>query len=197
MVGCAALGATHHAMPVEVQETLASSIGWIALISALLLAGIAALLHQILGRLRALEERLVALDRLAEIRVELARIGKSGGGSDLSHLEGVLVDLRDSQRRLAERLVQLAETATREQSSASHAPAVTTGPERVVNRLLAMGYDGIQIITASDKVKAAFEHGGEILVEARREGVTCKGRVRVEGGHIRDAELRSAHSMFP
>jgi hypothetical protein len=186
-------------MPVEVQETLVSSIGWIALISALLLAGISALLHQILGRLRSLEERLGTLDRLPEIRAELARIGKSGGGSDLSHLEGVLVDLRDSQRRLAERLVQLAETATREHSGGERGadPGAATGPERIVNRLLSMGYDGVQIITSGEEVQAAFEQGGEVLVEARREGVACKGRLRVEGGRIREAELRSAHSMFP
>lgn len=186
-------------MPDELQETLSSSIGWIAVISALLLAGIAALLTQILGRLRSLEERLGTLDRLSDIRSELARLGKSGGSSDLSHLEGVLVDLRDSQRRLAERLVQLAETATREHSAGSRAPEseLASGAERIVNRLLAMGYESVQIITPGELVLSAFEQGGDVLVEARREGVACKGRVRVEGGRIRDAELRSAHSMFP
>jgi hypothetical protein len=184
-------------MPSEIQETLATSIGWIALVSALLLAGIAALLHQLLGRVRAMEERLAALDRLDGIQGELSRLQRQGQAGDQARLEGALVELRDSQRRLAERLVQAAETATRERSGAPGGESAASGSERVVNRLLAQGYEGVHLLATREEVERAFEAGGELLVEARREGVVCKGRVRIADGRIRDAELRSAHSMFP
>ena len=36
-----------------------------------------------------------------------------------------------------------------------------------------------------------------MLVEAHRNGVLCKGRVRLRGGTLVDVEMKPAYSTFP
>jgi hypothetical protein len=67
--------------------------------------------------------------------------------------------------------------------------------ERTTNRLLALGYERIQVLNDADEL-AALEDG-EVRVEALREGVVCKGRVLVRAGHLAEVEMRTAHGMFP
>jgi hypothetical protein len=39
--------------------------------------------------------------------------------------------------------------------------------------------------------------GGDVLVEARREGALCKGRVRIRSGRIESVQLQPAFPIFP
>jgi hypothetical protein len=175
---------------------------WAEILALLLLAGIAGIAWQLLGRLRTIEERMSGLDRLPEIKSEIARLGDERSVLDLRRLEHVLIDMRDAQKRLDERLMQIVEAARQAKSEVEHAsgserPGRMPYAERIVNRLLAMGYERIQILTPVEELAQVFDEGGEVVVEARQEGAVCKGRVRVSDGGIVSAELKSAHSMFP
>ena len=174
-------------------------------LALILLTAITGLLWVLVTRQRTVEDRLVRLDRLDEIRTLISRLAESGADLDLRRLEHVLIDIRDGQKRLEERLLHLAETASvsrEEIVSISREPDRGPGPglsERIINRLLAMGYERIQILTSSDEIAAflAEEGTGDVLVQARRAGATCKGRVVVRGGTIAGVELKSSHAMFP
>jgi hypothetical protein len=179
-----------------------SGLPWMQILALLLLGAICAIAWQLLGRLRAFEERLTSLDRLPEIKTEIARLGDERSVLDLRRLEHVLIDMRDAQKRLDERLMQIVEAARQAKASVEHDSGGERAPrtpysERIVNRLLAMGYERIQILTPVEELAQVFDEGGEVVVEARQEGAVCKGRVRVREGGIVGAELKSAHSMFP
>lgn len=174
-------------------------------LALIFLTAITGLLWVLVTRQRTVEDRLVRLDRLDEIRTHVARLADSGSELDLRRLEHVLIDIRDGQKRLEERLLLLAETGStsREETvSISREPERSPGPglsERIINRLLAMGYERIQVLTKAEEIAAFLAEGGEgdVLVQARRAGATCKGRVVVRGGTIAGVELKSAHGMFP
>ncbi|MCB9915425.1 MAG: hypothetical protein H6828_09785 [Planctomycetes bacterium] len=177
-------------------------------IQLLLLTAICWLLWTLVNRQRGLEDVTSRLDRLEEIRAQVAKLAARGGDLDLRRLEHVLIDIRDGQKRLEERLLQLAEAAQSSASSGAPTPtaagegerksAVTLG-ERVTNRLLAMGYERIQLVTSHDELQGVLDAGGsgDVLVEARRAGATCKGRVTLRNGGIAGVELKSTHAMFP
>lgn len=176
-------------------------------LNLILLAAITGLLWAMVSRQSRLEGRLARLDRLEEIRGTLNRIAEAGGDLELRRLEHVLIDIRDGQKRLEERLLQLAESAredvrlepsvatTREKER----PSAATLSERVVNRLLAMGYERILVITPFEDLARMLEENGEgdVLVEARRAGALCKGRVAIRAGGIAAVELKGSHAMFP
>jgi hypothetical protein len=107
-----------------------------------------------------------------------------------------LSELRDSQKRLNERLLFLAE----ERGRPGEVAAETTQPvplgERITNRLLAMGFEGIQLLGGPEALEDCAAEA-DVVVEARRGGAFCKGRVRVRDGVIAQVDLRTAHSMFP
>ncbi len=172
------------------------------------LAAICGFLWSMTSRLRALEELSGRLDRLDEIKNQLARLANTGGELDLRRLEHVLIDIRDGHKRLEDRLLQLAEAARDEARLETPAPSSTREPERksgsglgerVVNRLLAMGYERIQLVTPVEEIQAFLDEGGEgeVLVEARRGGAVCKGRIVIRAGSIAGVEFKTAHSMFP
>lgn len=175
----------------------------------ILLAAICGLLWTLVNRQRALEDVLTRLDRLEEIRAQVAKLAASGGDLDLRRLEHVLIDIRDGHKRLEERLLQLAEVAHSAPTMEVPMPSTAREPERksggalserVVNRLLAMGYERIQVVTPIDELQAMLdgeEQAGDVLVEARRAGAACKGRVAIRAGSISGVELKSAHAMFP
>jgi hypothetical protein len=176
-------------------------------LNLILLALIAGLLWALVSRQRMLEERLARLDRLEEIRAAVQRIAGSGEALDLRRLEHVLIDMRDGQKRLEERLVGLAEVSRKEASrdpevAAPRAPERPTAAgliERLHGRLMAMGYERIELLTTSEEIAGILEAGGEgeVRVEARRDGATRKGRVRLSGGVISAVELQGSHAMFP
>jgi hypothetical protein len=69
--------------------------------------------------------------------------------------------------------------------------------ERVLNRLLALGYERIEIVTPNEALEEFAQGSGDVLVEARRDGVLCKGRVRVRSGRIESVQLQPAFPVFP
>lgn len=177
-------------------------------IQLLFLAAISWLLWTLVNRQRALDEVVTRLAKLEEIRAQVARLAESSGGLDPRRLEHVLIDIRDGQKRLEERLIQFAEAAG--EAAATPEVAPSTGAEgerrssvglaeRITNRLLAMGYERIQLVTSLEELQEMLDRGeaSDVLVEARKAGATCKGRVTIEGGRIAGVELKSAHAMFP
>jgi hypothetical protein len=73
--------------------------------------------------------------------------------------------------------------------------------ERVVNRLLALGYERVRLITSPEDLAALAAEprggNGEITVEARRDGALCKGRVLLRSGALTEVEIRPSYSVFP
>jgi hypothetical protein len=71
--------------------------------------------------------------------------------------------------------------------------------ERIVQRLLAHGYERVHVVPTLAELEELFEAEGahEVLVEARHNGVLCKGRVLLRDGVVTDVELKPAYTMFP
>ena len=121
-------------------------------------------------------------------------------------IEHVLLDLRDTQKRLEDGIMRTIEsgraqatdtagTSALVPAASAHSP-ISIG-ERVTNRLLAMGYERVQIITRAEKLVELASKDGEVMIEARRDGVLHKGRVLMRGGRMSDVELHPAYSIFP
>ncbi|QDV07622.1 hypothetical protein Poly30_31500 [Planctomycetes bacterium Poly30] len=68
---------------------------------------------------------------------------------------------------------------------------------RITSFLEEKGYHDIQIVTPPEEIDAAFVHSGQVIVEARRDGVIHKGRVSLQNGTPAAVELRPSHSIFP
>ena len=86
----------------------------------------------------------------------------------------------------------------RAEAREAHVPVAAPAlGERIVNRLMALGYERIELVTPHAELEAIAGGGGEVLVEARREGVPCKGRVRVRAGRIEAVQLQPAFGVFP
>jgi hypothetical protein len=70
--------------------------------------------------------------------------------------------------------------------------------ERITTRLLAMGFERIEVLTPLEQLEHLQAGGeGEVLVEARRAGAHHKGRVLVKDGAICDVKLRDSYEAFP
>jgi len=155
------------------------------------------LLWLVTYRTRDLDRRLRKLDGLEELHALLGRLVSDRGDLDLRRLEHVLVDIRDGQRDVSEQLLRAAESVP----MAGEAPAAPASPvglgERATNRLLAMGYERVQIVTDTPLLDEIGEGDGEILVEAHRQGALHKGRLIVRGGRITDVEVHPTYSTFP
>ncbi|MEW6072014.1 MAG: hypothetical protein AB1726_05365 [Planctomycetota bacterium] len=174
---------------------MAEAAFWLAV--ALLLAAIAAAagiwtLVARLAELRRQGERLAALD---EVRHSLAALVTWRGDLDLRRLEHLLIDLRDTGRRLEDVLLRTAEGAAGATAGANGGGEGIG--ERVVNRLLALGYERVQVVTRPEELAALAGGDGEILVEARRAGVLHKGRIAVRGGRLADVDVQPAYPAFP
>jgi len=177
---------------------------WLAVASFLAAAAAAAGVWTIVARLRALGAEGRRLEVLEEIDAKFGKLLSERDDLDLRRLEHILLDLRDTQKRLEDAFLRTVESGL----SASGGPVepgaqlmVPGGApgigERVTNRLLAMGYERVQIITRTEKLAELASKDGEVLVEARREGVLHKGRVLMRGGRMSDVELHPAYSIFP
>lgn len=142
-------------------------------------------------RLRILADVLASLEKLVADRDDL----------DLRRIEHVLIDVRDGSRRLEDALLRFVESAR----NGTAAPGTELVPfvrqdglgERVTNRLLALGYERVQIVTRTEKLHELGAKDGEVLVEARRSGVLHKGRILIRGGQLADVEMNPAYSIFP
>ncbi len=185
-------------------------LGAFELLMLALAAGIFVCLVLLLGRARSLEDALEPLETLDELPPGLRAVTESMSKVDLQRIEHLLIDLRDAQKRLREQLIQLAELprevpapapapAASEPSDRPKRPAPPAVPlsERVTNRLLALGYQRVQILSESAELDAIGTGDGDVLVEARRDGATCKGRVTIKNGTIAEVAVRSNHDMFP
>lgn len=172
------------------------AILWLA-VAGIVAAGAAALgAWALVKKSEELAARLRALESLEEIQRALARALAQRDGLDLKRLEHLLVDLRDGSKRVEELLARSEEV--RAGVSDALVPALAPAlSERVLNRLTALGYEKIEIVTPNETLEAFATTSGDVLVEARREGVLCKGRVRVRGGRIDSVQLQPAFPVFP
>jgi hypothetical protein len=151
-------------------------------------------------RLDRLRRELGTLESLQELQRSVAGWLAERDDLDLRRIEHLLIDLRDGSKRVEELLLRVHadNAATGEALVPLGAVAGERGlGERVVNRLLALGYERIELVTPHQELEAIGRGDGEVRVEARREGVLCKGRVRVRAGRIDSVQLQQAFSIFP
>jgi hypothetical protein len=179
---------------------VAASIPW--LLAALLIAAIFAAVGvwTLVARWKELAALAQRFDVLESVDTQLKRIVADRGDLDLRRIEHVLLELRDPSRRLEDTLLRATQAARPGASSNPALPDIATLSDRVINRLLAHGYEQVQLVTRLDELGAIFEAEGgvgEALVEARRNGVLCKGRVLVRNGVVTDVEMQPAYSVFP
>jgi len=181
-------------------------LGAFHLLALALMAGVLTCLVLLIGRARVLEDRLERLDSLDEIPQGLRALIESTKELDLRRLEHLLLDLRNEHKLLREQLLQVVESARHgvvENAVSSvgttegATPAKPPLSERVVNRLLALGYERIQVITTTAELEELAAGDGDVLIEARRAGAICKGRVKIHAGAISEVDMRSNHDMFP
>ncbi len=174
----------------------AEAVLWLGL--ALLLATGAAALAAwtIVRRLERLRTVLGTLETLPELQRTLTRWLAERDDLDLRRIEHLLIDLRDGSKRMEELYMRGEER--RAQPSGALVPLLPPAlGERIVNRLVALGYERIELVTPLAELDVFAHQGGDVLVEARREGVQCKGRVRVRGGRIEAVQLQPAFPIFP
>jgi hypothetical protein len=188
-------------------ETHVDVLTWLVALGAGLAAAGAVAAWLILGRLRRTEAAFERLARLDEIATHVKALAEHEDALDVRRLEHVLIDIRDGQRRVEDRMLALVE-ARAGQNLASDAPATNALQpvgaaagaaltDRIVTRLLALGYERIAFVTPAAEVARICAEDGAITIEARRDGAACKGRVIVAGGRIDDLQIQSAYSTFP
>lgn len=200
-------------MPIETPSEVYT---WFLAAAAGLTAVGAVAAWMIVHRARRIEERLARLDRLDELAAGVKMLAAREGELDLRRLEHVLIDIRDGQRRVEDRMLALLEAraglVAEGRSSSLGAEAATGGAlvpasasseagaalsDRIVTRLLALGYERIVLVTPTDEIARVAREGGAVVVESRRDGAACKGRVIVADGRIHDLQIQSAYSTFP
>ena len=184
----------------------------VVVISAAAAGGIVGAQFVLATSLRRLEKRLGSLDRLQGLEAALQKLAGREAALDLRRTEHTLLDVRDHLKRLEERLLAVVESRARESAQAggnslangtelavgaSPAAATSVVTDRILTRLLALGYERIQIVTSADDLALLGSTEGVVIVEARRDGALCKGRVRVARGLVGAVELQPAYSAFP
>jgi len=168
------------------------------LMAGILLAATAAALcaWALLQRLNSLGQEAKTLAVLHDLKRTLDRWLAAREDLDLRRIEHLLIELRDGSRRLEESLLRGQEQRSSETEALVPRPNPGLG-ERVVNRLLALGYERVELVAGSEELAALDGADGDILVEARRDGVLCKGKVRVRGGRIDAVHVQPAFPVFP
>ncbi|MBL8862885.1 MAG: hypothetical protein JNK02_12880 [Planctomycetes bacterium] len=171
------------------------------------LAGLAVALQvHTLRVARRLERRLGAEDRLRTVEAALEKLAEREAAIDLRRTEHVLLDVREAVGKLEERLLSIAESRARaalERPGAELvvAPegtaAASVVTDRILARLLALGYERIRIVTDGPDLARLASEEGDVIVEARRDGALCKGRVRVAQGLVGAVLVQPAYSAFP
>jgi len=152
----------------------------------------------LVGRVRELERIAGRLDALEDIRAGLSRLVADREDLDLRRVEHVLIEMRDGQKRLEDAFLRTVQRPSAEYPQASStAPSDVQLSERVTNRLLALGYEQIRILSERALLESVSDTDGEILVEARRHGSICKGRIQVRAGALTDVDLQPSWSTFP
>jgi hypothetical protein len=183
-------------------DWLLTGLPWIVLVFGLLLAACAVALWMLVAHARGLERlerRLAVLEELAAL---LRKLTSEREDIDLRRLEHVVIDIRDGQKRTEDVLLRAVEAQVKQAAGGRNGKpsAALPGPtlgERVVNRMLALGYERVQIVSPPESIARLSDADGEILVEAHRQGALHKGRVLVRSGTISDVELQPSYSIFP
>lgn len=155
---------------------------------------------QILARLKSFGRHLERLQDLAVLRERVERLAGSQPELDLRRLEHVLLDLRDASKRTEERMLALIESTRASPGQNLPVPAAAGTAllaERIVTRLLSLGYERVQLVTPLSELEALLGGEGLAIVEARRDGVSCKGRVKLKAGAIQDVQMQAAYGAFP
>jgi len=188
----------------ELQATLSvpawwpEGVLWLGLGLLVLLAMAVVALFVVLRRLDALRQELVPLATLAELQRTLQALLSGRDALDLRRIEHLLIDLRDASRRVEEQLLRAQELRAEAATSTTLVPlAPASVAERILNRLYALGYERVELIAPGAEIEALAHGQGDVLVEARREGALCKGRVRLSAGRIEAVQLEPAYPIFP
>ena len=186
----------------EVPAWLIAALPWIVALFVLIGAACAIALWMLVTQFRGLERLGERLDVLTELTTMVRKLTQEREDIDLRRLEHVVVDIRDGQKRTEDVLLRAVESQAQQSRGETDGLLVPVSPgptvgERVVNRLLAMGYERVQIISPAAEVTALSIDDGEVLVEAHRQGALFKGRVLVRSGTISDVELHPSYSIFP
>ncbi len=176
-------------------EAEPQSWSWLVLA---LLGACAVALWVVVARLGEIERRLAGLARNEETSGAATASNSAREGLDLRRIEQVLTEIRDGSKRLEDALLRSL-SAGRPASAALENPGVQAVDlaERVTNRMLALGYERIVVITPREQFEHIFQSGGDVLVEARRDAVPCKGKATFRGGALVDIEMQSAYATFP
>lgn len=133
-------------------------------------------------------------------------MAESHGDIELRRLVNVLIDIREGQKRQEERLLSLGDALAqrREEAIAPERPGPVAEDgggvalrDRIVSRLLALGFARIELLTDADQLEALVGGDGEVPVEARRAGAWHKGRVVIRSGSIADVTLRASFEAYP
>ncbi len=185
-----------------VSAWLVAALPWVVVLGLLLLSATALAAWMLVAHAGGLERLGRRLDVLDELKTLVRKLVSDRHDIDLRRLEHVVVDIRDAQKRTEDVLLRALEKAAQEvERPRNGAPnGVESGPslgERVVNRLLALGYERVQVVSSHEDLRRLGEEGGEVLIEAHRQGVLHKGRVSVRAGALADVELSPAYSIFP
>lgn len=186
-------------MPIESQSAV---LLWIASLTALCAAAAAVAAWLLVTRAKHIEDRLNRLERLDGLFDEVKKLTAPDQDLDVRRVEHVLIDIRDGQKRVEERLLAVLESNRREtlaENAGRSLPldSASSLQDRIVTRLLALGYERIVLVTSPLDMTRIASEGGAIVVEARRDGAACKGRAIIEGGRIQDIQIQSAYSTFP
>jgi hypothetical protein len=171
---------------------------WLAALALAAVAAAAIGVWMIHHRLGELSRAIGQLARLEDIAVAVKKLAGDRSDLDLRRLEHVLIEIRDAQRRLEDALLRVSQSrASPASSELATAGAPGSLAERATTRLLALGYERVQLVTPLAELDDLGARDGEILVEARRGGVPCKGRVLVRDGRLADVEMKTAYGTFP
>lgn len=145
-----------------------------------------------LAGLRRLEQRLERLEALDGIEASVKHLSSGKSDLDLRRIEHALLEIRADQRRLHDTMLQVFE-----RGGSRAEPGAPAGlAERAVNRLVAMGYERVQVLSPAAEL-AEMGADGEILVEARRHGALHKGRVLVRQGAVDEVVMQGPYAFFP
>jgi hypothetical protein len=182
---------------------LADAAFWVVLASLVALTVVATGVWALVYHVRRLREDAQRLSVLDELDQKLGRLVRERDDLDLRRIEHVLIDVRDGHRRLEDALLRVAQLGQGTGSGAAPTTDLVAGPsnesigERVGNRFLALGYEQVQIVTRTEKLAELVRKDGEVLIEARKDGVLYKGRAILRGGSLVDVEMNPAYSIFP
>ena len=168
---------------------------------------------QTLHHVRRVQELCGRLNALESVQASVKSLASEGRDLDLRRIEHVLLEIRAGQKRLDESLLAILEsTRSRDVEIVSQPSGPASLSDRLINRLVALGYERIQILTPAAEIAALARTGpadsdrtgpsevpveGAIVVEARRYGALCKGRVQVRDGMLGEVELQPSYGSFP